>query len=633
VTDNSGGSVVPGQGVTYTIVVSNSGPSTATGVSVSDLLPAGATNVSWSGNGQAGAGDLSDVIASLAPGATVTYTVTAVIDPSATGALDNTVTVGAANDSNLSNNSATDSDALAPQNDVGVSMTDNSGGSVVPGQGVTYTIVVSNSGPSTATGVAVSDPLPAGATNVSWSGNGQAGTGDLSDVIASLAPGASVTYTVTAIIDPSARGVLSNTVTVTAANDTDASNNIVTGTVHLTPHNDVSVTTTDGGSGATATVSRVPPSTLSVSDSPVLPAQVIPVYQGFLPGNPGAMPILSPVPLPSQPSLTALVGGAGEDQTGLAWLSGFVYLDHNNDGLRGGAEPGIPNVVLVLTGNTDRGQPITRTTVTGEDGFYIFENLPAGNYTVREMQPEGFLDGKVAVGWVNGRLSGDLAATDTIARIALPRAGEGSEYNFGELLPASISGSVHLDDNLNFGWDEGEVGLAGVVVRLTGRDDRGGNVDQITTTDEEGNYTFTNLRPGNYTVTVGPEDGLESVQAQVGTLGGSAESMESVTGINVRSGMHGTRYDFARVSSEVSSPVQGGAEQGGEMREEDASDDLSPVGETDAFFAQAGEDLAGQLGGWGGMAALSLVAATTVLTVLERRKESNRDTAFASRWR
>src|SRR5206468_6829500 len=92
--------------------------------------------------------------------------------------------------------------------------------SVVPGTTTTYTIVVSNSGPSTATNVAVSDPLPAGVTSFSWSGNGHTNvSGAVSDTIASLAPGASVTYTVVASISASATADVVNTVTVTAAND------------------------------------------------------------------------------------------------------------------------------------------------------------------------------------------------------------------------------------------------------------------------------------------------------------------------------------------------------------------------------------------------------------------------------
>src|SRR5204862_338458 len=160
--------------------------------------------------------------------------------------LSNTATVSAANDTNSANNTATDTDTLTPQDDVGASKR-HGGSSVVPRTSTTYTIVVTNAGPSTATNVHVRHLLPAGVPAFSWSGNGKANqSGALSDTIASLAPGASVTYTVVAQVSPSATGSLANTVSVTAANDTNAANNSATDTDTLTPQNDVGVTKTDG---------------------------------------------------------------------------------------------------------------------------------------------------------------------------------------------------------------------------------------------------------------------------------------------------------------------------------------------------------------------------------------------------
>jgi uncharacterized repeat protein (TIGR01451 family) len=280
--DNKGGSsiipstgmVVPGTSFTYTITVSNSGPSTATTVSVSDPVPSGLTSFVWSGNGHTNvSGAISDTIASLAPGSSVVYTVAATANPSATGTITNAVTVNAANDTNPNNNSATDDiDILTPQNDVGVTKTDNKGGSsitpstgtVVPGASITYTITVSNSGPSTATNVGVSDTVPTGLSSFVWSGNGHTNvSGAINDIIASLVPGNTVVYTVTATVSPSATGTLSNTATVSAANDTNPNKNSATVTDNLTPQNDVSVTKTDnqGGSSITASTGTVVPGT------------------------------------------------------------------------------------------------------------------------------------------------------------------------------------------------------------------------------------------------------------------------------------------------------------------------------------------------------------------------------------
>ncbi|MFN9038076.1 MAG: hypothetical protein ACK5YO_17375, partial [Planctomyces sp.] len=149
---NGSSSVVAGGTTTWSIVVTNNGPITATGVVVSDVQPSWISSGSWSGNSLTGqTGNLSDTISRLLPGASVTYTVVANVKSDATGAsLTNTATVTAAGDTNSTNNSASDTDSATVQYDVSVTKT-NGTTTVVPGATTTYTITVSNAGPSTAT--------------------------------------------------------------------------------------------------------------------------------------------------------------------------------------------------------------------------------------------------------------------------------------------------------------------------------------------------------------------------------------------------------------------------------------------------------------------------------------------------
>lgn len=90
---------------------------------------------------------------------------------------------------------------------------------------VSYTIVVSNSGPDTVVGATVTDDFNAGLTNVTWTCNASAGAsctangvGDLQDLV-TLPAGSTVTYSVTATA-PAAPTAISNTATVTAAANT-----------------------------------------------------------------------------------------------------------------------------------------------------------------------------------------------------------------------------------------------------------------------------------------------------------------------------------------------------------------------------------------------------------------------------
>ncbi len=330
--------------------------------------------------------------------------------------------------------------------------------------------------------------------------------------------------------------------------------------------------------------------------------------------------------LPSLPSATALVGSSAEDQKDLARLSGYVFVDNNNDGLRSDTEPGIPNTTVTLTGVSARGLSVVRTTLTDQDGYYSFDYLPAGIYTVTENQPAGFLDGKDAVGLVNGSLTGSLATKDTVGRIVLPRDGEGTEYNFGELVPASISGYVYQDDNQNREWDDGEPGLPEVVVTLTGQDDRGRKVTRTTTTDGDGFYAFANLRPGTYTVTLGAREGLTTQHADVGTAGGAVNGSESVTGINLAGGTHGTRYDFAKVRSAAQPGEQAVPQPGRDMGQEEESEEMSEFEAIDASFALVGDgaSLTEHFGATTGLLALSLFATGTVLIASEKQGGKSR---------
>ncbi|MEQ9161746.1 MAG: hypothetical protein RLN74_03500, partial [Ilumatobacter fluminis] len=147
--------VVPGETTTYTIVVTNAGPSTDPAVTVTDTFPASLTCASTStatggatGNTTSGTGDIDDTL-SMPPDSTVTYTATCDIDPAATGTITNTTTATASiTDPDTTNDTATDDTTLTPTADITITKTDGAT-TVVPGETTTYTIVVTNAGPST----------------------------------------------------------------------------------------------------------------------------------------------------------------------------------------------------------------------------------------------------------------------------------------------------------------------------------------------------------------------------------------------------------------------------------------------------------------------------------------------------
>ena len=74
-----------------------------------------------------------------------------------------------------------------------------------------------------------------------------------------------------------------------------------------------------------------------------------------------------------------------------------------------------------------------------------------------------------------------------------PQTGTGN--NFGELLPASLSGCVYWDVNHNGKMDSPDFGIAGVTITLTGTDSLGTTIHEVTKTADDGTYSFSRLRP------------------------------------------------------------------------------------------------------------------------------------------
>ena len=190
-------------------------------------------------------------------------------------------------------------------------------------------------------------------------------------------------------------------------------------------------------------------------------------------------------------------------------VSGFIYIDANNNGVRETGETLITQAVtLRLTGTDTFGNTINRT-VTTSTGAYTFDDVPSSNaagYTITEVnQPTGLLDGIDTPGTPFGGTGGS-GATDVITGVVVdattaPPAG-GVNYNFGEILPAVLGDFVWLDANGNGRFDATETGVNGILVTLNGTDDRGAVTRNVTTAGN-GGYLFNNLRPGSYTVTFG----------------------------------------------------------------------------------------------------------------------------------
>ena len=234
---------VPGQAVSYTIVVSNGGPSAVTGAAVTDAPPAALTSPTWTCTASAGsacppAG--SGAIAAstdLLVGGSATFVLTATIAPEATAVLVNTASVAVPAgviDPVPANDTASDADVLTPRADLAMDATD-APDPVTPGGALTYTLSVTNLGPSTSPAMTVTDTLPAEVAFVSAPGCAHAG-GTVTCTLGGLAPSASASVTIQVTVSPAALGSIANTATVVggafdpvAGNDSDIDATLVIG--------------------------------------------------------------------------------------------------------------------------------------------------------------------------------------------------------------------------------------------------------------------------------------------------------------------------------------------------------------------------------------------------------------------
>jgi uncharacterized repeat protein (TIGR01451 family) len=212
-----------GDNVTYTVTVTNNGPDSATGIAVTDQLPAGVTYVSDDGSGAYVSSTGVWSVGTLASGASATLHIVASVDVNT--AVTNTASITASSvfDPTTSNNTDT-ATVDAPEADVRIT---KSVDDTTPelGQTVTYTLIVSNAGPASATNVVVHDLLPTGLTFLSAS-PAETGTDALGQYwnVGTLASGGSQTITVTARVDVTT--TLTNSAVVDADQfDTNTANN------------------------------------------------------------------------------------------------------------------------------------------------------------------------------------------------------------------------------------------------------------------------------------------------------------------------------------------------------------------------------------------------------------------------
>ena len=419
-------------------------------------------------------------------------------------------------------------------------------GGFTPGTSVTYTLTLTNEGPSPATGVIAQDKLPSGVTFVSAQGDGTydaaSGKWDLSAEV--IEKGATRTLRITVTIDAAAAGsVVTNTATIEAQDQIGDKTTDNTSSADLRAgymiagklYNDADASFSS--SDSEAPYAGVTVALLKKDGTPVLDKDGNPMtalidaegkysFVGLPLGeytvsvvDPTSGPLAGTKPTEAYTgrykttadvTIAEATGSVIDVNFGFvkpASVGDKVWMDVNRDGLQDADEPAMPGVTVTLTradgsAVTDAsGNPVAAVT-TDANGQYKFENLLPGDYKVSFQAPAGY------EATTSG--AGDDRGTDsngTESAVSLAQGQDDMTVDYGLVGTGVIGDQLFVDVNQNGGSgpDAGDKVLPNVKVTLTWTGPGGITRTFETVTDADGKYRFENLLPGEYKVSVDPE--------------------------------------------------------------------------------------------------------------------------------
>jgi uncharacterized repeat protein (TIGR01451 family) len=497
--------VVAGTALTYTLVITNYGPSDDASVAVTDTLPAGVTFDSYA----ASQGTFDDAtgqwsVGYLAAGESTTLTLLVTVDPDTTGTLLNSADVsGNETDPVPGNNSASTETEVTTQADLAIDKAVSP--TLLPaGATLTYTVTYDNYGPSDAQTIQITDTMSA---KVAFGGVVSA-TPPLADpqvdgnqltwsvpTLSAVASG-TIVYTVTA--SPAAVGIISNTVVITSTTpETNITNNeasteaLIGDPTRATIYGYVFEDTNGDGlwddgeppiAGVLITLNGADTTTTD-QDGQYL----------FIVAEPGIFTVVETDPdgyfstTPNEIHMSVELGssyradfGDAPNDSPFAAIYGTVFEDPNGNGLWDGDEVGIEGVTVTLDDTT--------STTTNPYGSYTFSTASEAVHTVVETDADGYFS---------------TTPNEVHVEVVL---GEGHQVDFGDAPNdspfAAIYGTVFEDGNSDGQWDNDELGIEAVTVTLSG--------DGTTTTNPYGSYTLSTTQATLHTVVETDPDGYMS---------------------------------------------------------------------------------------------------------------------------
>ncbi|QGZ42640.1 DUF1416 domain-containing protein [Pseudoduganella flava] len=173
-------------------------------------------------------------------------------------------------------------------------------------------------------------------------------------------------------------------------------------------------------------------------------------------------------------------------------VASTVWEDRNGNGVQDAGETGIAGTKVRLV---DTKGVIVATTTTDAQGNYKF-SAAAGDYTVRVDKPAGFQFTSTNAG-ANDAIDSDVDASGASALFTVRGGQTVDAADAGAYRTATLGNRVWFDCDGDGIQDSGESGIGGVKVTLLDKD---GKAVAATATDCNGQYAFTGLKPGTYSV-------------------------------------------------------------------------------------------------------------------------------------
>ena len=271
---------------------------------------------------------------------------------------------------------------------------------------------------------------------------------------------------------------------------------------------------------------------------------------------------------------------AGFLATSPAVLSGLVYLNSANTGVFQTGDTVVPGAKVSLTGTTTQGTAVSSSVTTDANGAFSFFQVKPGTYSLTA-NTGSFVGGQASIGNLGGR------GTNTVSLISVSEGQAGINYNLAvrgfstafvslrqflstssqtissSIFPAAGSGIASVDNTVQPSTaatpgtsslagsvdGPGSAGISGVQINLTGTDNTGRDINQSTTTNSTGAYSFSTLQSGTYTLNVTSQPtGFRAGFPAVGSLGGLVFQNNQIIKIPVATGSTGTGYNFTEIA-------------------------------------------------------------------------------------